>query len=187
MSTVCKRRLRQEGGGTHVIGVALDKALARVGVVEHLVEQEDALLHPVELLGHLLLVVGLLLELLRAATRVRERDGRPRARGRRDETHCARHDLHELLRRSEVLWRASPNELLQFLRTAIRAGVSEQRSRRWRGSGWRRGTYRGLRFSVLLLQLSRRLQILRARQEKRSATEPSEAGSERDVDAPRSG
>lgn len=57
---------------TYVVRVAFDKALARVGVVEHLVEEKHALLHPVELLRHLLLVVGLLLRLLRARRESRE-------------------------------------------------------------------------------------------------------------------
>jgi hypothetical protein len=53
---------------THIESIPLDKPLLRLGVVEHLVEEKDALLYPIQLFLDLLLVVGLLLGFLRTRT-----------------------------------------------------------------------------------------------------------------------
>ena len=47
-----------------MIRIAVGKALLGLGVVEHLVQEQRALLYPVELFRHLLLIVGLLLRFL---------------------------------------------------------------------------------------------------------------------------
>ncbi len=99
-------------GLAHVESVSVDEALVRLCVVEHLVEEEHALLDPVQLLLDLLLVVWPLLGL------------------------GTGHDLHQLLRGGQVLWRSPADELLQL------------------------GSLRG---AVLLLQLLGRLEALESR------------------------
>ena len=49
---------------TYIESITIDESLFRLRVVEHLIEQQHTLLYPVELLLHLLLVIGLLLRLL---------------------------------------------------------------------------------------------------------------------------
>lgn len=51
---------RHQGRQTNVVRVPFDELLLRLRIVEHLVEEQDPLLYPVELFRYLLLVVWFL-------------------------------------------------------------------------------------------------------------------------------
>lgn len=147
---------------THVIRITLDEPFLRIRVIEHLVEQQDALLHPVELLRDLLLVVRFLLRFLWAS-----RGGKSREEGVRggggERTAPAIIFINSCAaaRSFGVPRRISSCNFCED-RKAQKKSVSGL-SRPETGSLVGSGSHRCLRFSVLLFQLVRGLQALRER------------------------